>query len=148
MPSETRIDTLDSLREHLQWAVELEHATLPPYLCALYSLDPERNPEATAVVSSVFAEEMLHLTLAANLLNAVGGRPRLDMPRMLPPHPRPFPHDDRSMELSLLPSEDRLPRGGPGPSGRRKHIMNNHGSAVRSPVRPRRRLGAGRRRRP
>ncbi|MEV4180647.1 ferritin-like domain-containing protein [Streptosporangium canum] len=146
MPSETRIDTLDSLREHLQWAVELEHATLPPYLCALYSLDPERTPEATEVVSSVFAEEMLHLTLAANLLNAVGGRPRLDMPRMLPPHP--LPHGDRSMELSLLPSGDRLPRGSSGPSGRRNHIMNNHGSAARSPVRPRRRLGAGRRRRP
>jgi hypothetical protein len=25
------IATLDDLREHLQWAIELEHATLPPY---------------------------------------------------------------------------------------------------------------------
>ena len=32
------------------------------------------------MVSSVFVEEMLHLALAANLLNAVGGRPRLDTP--------------------------------------------------------------------
>lgn len=100
---EARIDTLDSLREHLQWAVELEHATLPPYLCALYSLDPGRNPEAAQVVGSVFAEEMLHLALAANLLNAVGGRPRLDMPGMLPPHPRTLPHGDRSLDLSLVP---------------------------------------------
>ncbi|MGP3961989.1 ferritin-like domain-containing protein [Nonomuraea sp. 3N208] len=97
------IATLESLREHLQWAIELEHATLPPYLCALYSLDPERNPEAVEVVGSVFAEEMLHLALAANLLNAVGGRPRLDTPRMLPPHPRRLPHGDRSLELSLVP---------------------------------------------
>ncbi|MBF8185270.1 CDGSH iron-sulfur domain-containing protein [Nonomuraea sp. K274] len=97
------IATLDSLREHLQWAIELEHATLPPYLCALYSLDPERNPEAVEVVGSVFAEEMLHLALAANLLNAVGGRPRLDTPRMLPRHPRSLPHGDRSLELSLVP---------------------------------------------
>ncbi|WP_327588383.1 ferritin-like protein [Nonomuraea sp. NBC_00507] len=101
VPGSARIDTLESLREHLQWAVELEHATLPPYLCALYSLDPERNPEAMEVVGSVFAEEMLHLALAANLLNAVGGRPRLDMPGMLPPYPRPLPHSD--LELSLLP---------------------------------------------
>ncbi|SDL17150.1 Ferritin-like [Nonomuraea maritima] len=101
VPGAARIDTLDSLREHLQWAVELEHATLPPYLCALYSLDPELNPEATEVVGSVFVEEMLHLTLAANLLNAVGGRPRLDMPEMLPPYPRRLPHSD--LELSLLP---------------------------------------------
>ncbi|MFB9205343.1 ferritin-like domain-containing protein, partial [Nonomuraea spiralis] len=43
---EPRIGTLGSLREHLQWAIELEHATLPPYLTALYSLDPERNPAA------------------------------------------------------------------------------------------------------
>jgi CDGSH-type Zn-finger protein len=98
-----RIVTLDDLREHLQWAIELEHATLPPYLCALYSLDPERNPAAVEVVASVFAEEMLHLALAANLLNAVGGRPRLDTPGMLPPHPRRLPHGDRSLELSLLP---------------------------------------------
>lgn len=99
----TRIVTLHSLREHLQWAVELEHSTLPPYLCALYSLDRERNLAAVRVVSSVFAEEMLHLALAANVLNAVGGRPRLDTPGMLPPHPRRLPHGDRSLELSLLP---------------------------------------------
>ncbi|RSN16163.1 hypothetical protein DMB42_05250 [Nonomuraea sp. WAC 01424] len=98
-----RIGTLDSLREHLQWAIELEHATLPPYLTALYSLDPERNPEAVEVVGGVFVEEMLHLALAANLLNAVGGRPLLDTPRMLPPYPRRLPHGDPSFEVSLVP---------------------------------------------
>ncbi|SNS74934.1 Zn-finger domain of CDGSH type-containing protein [Streptosporangium subroseum] len=98
-----RIVTLDSLREHLQWAIELEHATLPPYLYALYSLDPERNPEAVEVVGGVFIEEMLHLALAANLLNAVGGRPRLDTLQMLPPHPRRLPHGDRSLEVALVP---------------------------------------------
>ncbi|GAB2841621.1 hypothetical protein GCM10022221_46080 [Actinocorallia aurea] len=98
-----RINGLDDLREHLQWAIELEHATLPPYLCALYSLDPERNPEAAQLVAGVFVEEMLHLALAANLLNAVGGSPLLDTPRMLPRHPRRLPHGDPSLELSLLP---------------------------------------------
>ncbi|GAA4310009.1 hypothetical protein GCM10023178_18750 [Actinomadura luteofluorescens] len=102
----TGIATLDDLREHLQWAVELEHATLPPYLCALYSLDPERNPEAVEAVAGVFIEEMLHLVLAANLLNAVGGSPRLDAPELLPPHPRRLPHGDASLELSLLPFGD------------------------------------------
>ncbi|MGP3963256.1 ferritin-like domain-containing protein [Nonomuraea sp. 3N208] len=101
VPGPARIDTLDGLREHLQWAIELEHATLPPYLCALYSLDPERNPDAVEVVSTVFVEEMLHLALVANLLNAVGGRPRLDTPEMLPPYPRRLPHGE--LELSLLP---------------------------------------------
>jgi hypothetical protein len=48
---------------------------LPPYLCALYSLDAVRNPEASEVVASVLVEEMLHMTLAANLLNAVADAP-------------------------------------------------------------------------
>lgn len=102
-PAARGIDTVESLREHLQWAVELEHSTLPPYLCALYSLDPERNPDAVQVVSSVFVEEMIHLALAANLLNAVGGQPRLDKREMLPRFPRRVPHGDRSLELSLVP---------------------------------------------
>ena len=97
-----RIDDVESLQEHLQCAIELEHATLPPYLCALYSLDRDRNPVASEVLLSVFVEEMLHLTLAANLLNAVGGRPQLDVPQMVPGHPRPLPHGDPSFEISLL----------------------------------------------
>jgi CDGSH-type Zn-finger protein len=102
-PSRARIDTIENLREHLQWAIELEHSTLPPYLCALYSLDPGRNREAVEVVTSVFLEEMLHLTLAANLLNAVGGRPVLDAPQLMPGYPTNLPHGDRSFEVSLVP---------------------------------------------
>jgi hypothetical protein len=108
-PSFARIATLESLREHLQWAIELEHFTLPPYLCALYSLDAVRNPEASKAVASVLVEEMLHMTLAANLLNAVGGRPQLDTPQMLSVYPRCLPHGlclahgDRWFEVPLLP---------------------------------------------
>jgi len=98
-----RIDSIESLREHLQWAVEIEHSTLPPYLCALYSLDPARNPAAVEVLTSVFVEEMLHLTLAANLLNAVGGKPVLDAPHLLPGYPSPLPHADTTFEVSLVP---------------------------------------------
>lgn len=101
-PSSGRITTLESLRKHLQWAMELEHSTLPPYLCALYSLDPDRNPEATEVMLSVLVEEMLHMTLVANLMNAVGGRPRLDTLEMLAPYPRWLPHGDRSFEVPLV----------------------------------------------
>jgi ferritin-like protein len=96
------VTSLESLREHLQWAIELEHSTIPPYLCALYSIEPSQNSEATELVSSVLFEEMLHMTLAANLLNAVGGRPQFDIPRMLPGYPRPLPHGDRSFEIPLL----------------------------------------------
>ncbi|WP_275413708.1 ferritin-like domain-containing protein [Streptomyces rubrogriseus] len=92
--SATGITTLDDLRGHLQWAIEVEHSTLPPYLTALYSLDAERNADAVQLIGGVFVEEMIHLALAANLLNAVGGRPVLDAPHMLPPHPRTMPHAD------------------------------------------------------
>jgi rubrerythrin len=98
-----RVRTHGDLREHLQWAIEVEHATIPPYLCALYSLDQERNPEVADILRSVFIEEMLHLVLAANLLNAVGGRPRIDTPEMLSPYPRPLPHTHSTFDISLLP---------------------------------------------
>ena len=113
------ITTLDDLRAHLQWAIELEHATLPPYLCALYSLEPERNPEAVEVVGSVFAEEMLHLLLAANLLNAVGGAPVLDAPHLLPSYPHPLPHGDGSLRIGLHPfgTTGGMGAGGGGPKG-------------------------------
>jgi hypothetical protein len=53
-------------------------------------------------LASIVVEEMLHMTLAANLLNAVGGRPRLDTPQMLSAYPRCLPHGDRSFEVPLL----------------------------------------------
>jgi ferritin-like protein len=96
------METLESIRDHLQWALELELFTVPPYLCALYSLDADKNPEAEEVVQTVMVEEMIHMGLVANLLNAVGGQPRLDAQALLQPYPRPMPHGDRSFEVPLL----------------------------------------------
>ena len=97
------ISSVESLQQHLQTAIELEHSTLPPYLCALYSLKDGSNEEARAVLQSVALEEMLHLTLAANILNAIGGTPVLDSPRLMPGHPTTLPHSDGSVILSLRP---------------------------------------------
>ncbi len=95
------ISSVGSLRQHLQWAIELEHATIPPYLCGLYSIKEGANQEAVEVIRSVFVEEMLHLTLVANILNAVGGSPLLDSPSMLPSFPACLPHSNRAFEVSL-----------------------------------------------
>jgi CDGSH-type Zn-finger protein len=95
------ITDIESFRRHVQWAIELEHGTLPPYLFALCSIEDGRNAEAADVVRSVFMEEMLHLTLAANLLNAVGGEPRLDTPELLPRYPIYLPHSNRAFEVPL-----------------------------------------------
>lgn len=71
------IRTLDDLREHLEDAVQLELGVIPPYLCALYTLYPNTNEEVGQIIRSVVVEEMLHMILAANVLNAVGGHPRV-----------------------------------------------------------------------
>jgi CDGSH-type Zn-finger protein len=103
------ITNVESLRRHLQWAIELEHGTLPPYLCALYSIKEGHNEDAAEVVHSVFMEEMLHLTLAANILNAVGGSPQLDAPSILPTYPTYLPHSNRAFQVPLTKfSKDAL----------------------------------------
>ena len=42
-------------------------------------------------ISSVVTEEMLHLTLAANVLTSVGGHPRLTDALWVPHYPTSFP---------------------------------------------------------
>jgi hypothetical protein len=71
-----RIHTLEALAEHLQWALSVELSTIPPYLTALYSVEVASDPAAT-IMRSVVLEEMLHMLLAANLLNAIGYQPSL-----------------------------------------------------------------------
>lgn len=92
------------VRAALQSAIELEHSVIPPYLYALYSLVPGRNDTVAGILRSVVMEEMLHLALAANLLNAVGGRPVLDSPRLLSRYPGPLPGTvDDGLTVGLLP---------------------------------------------
>ena len=73
----------------------MEHGTLPPYLCALYSMKDGANEEAAEVVHSVFMEEMLHLTMAANILNAVGGTTGARRTEPPPPLPDLPPHSNK-----------------------------------------------------
>lgn len=92
----------------LQSAIELEHSTIPPYLYALYSLNPARNGVIADVIQSVVVEEMLHLTLAANILNALGGRPVIDSPNFVPSYPGPLPggvEDELTVHLSPFSME-------------------------------------------
>lgn len=95
------IATIEDLRTRLQWAIEIEHSIIPPYLCALYSIQPGRNREAVEALTSVFIEEMLHMTLAANVLNAVGGAPVLDQPGFIPTYPQHLPHSRGTFLIPL-----------------------------------------------
>jgi hypothetical protein len=88
----------------LQQAVELEHATIPVYLYALYSLDRSRNREICNIIQSVVVEEMLHMTLASNVLNALGGSPAIDTPDFVPAYPGPLPGGvDSGLVVNLAP---------------------------------------------
>lgn len=69
-----KIVTPEHLREQLQWAVSLELSTIPAYLCAYYTIKDPKSP-AARILLGVALEEMLHLMLAANILNAIGGAP-------------------------------------------------------------------------
>jgi hypothetical protein len=75
----------------LQAAIKLEHSTIPLYLYALYSLDRASNGAIAAIVRSVVIEEMLHMTLACNVLNALGGAPAIDRADFIPTYPGPLP---------------------------------------------------------
>ena len=96
-----RIDDLEGLHRHLHAALQLEHATIPPYLTALYSIEPGTNSEAYHVVRAVVVEEMLHLTLAANILNAVGGTPDLSGDGFVPPYPAYLPDGETDFQVDL-----------------------------------------------
>lgn len=70
---------LDWLHDSLQWAVELEFATIPLYLSGMWSIKEQSGPVQT-LIDSVVLEEMLHLGLACNMLAAIGGMPQITPP--------------------------------------------------------------------
>jgi Ferritin-like len=95
----TRIKTVDDLHRYLYAALQLEHATIPVYLTALYSIHPGKNSDASHVIRVVAVEEMLHLTLAANLFNAVGGTPDLTGADFVPTFPARLPDGEDDFEV-------------------------------------------------
>jgi hypothetical protein len=93
------ITDVEDLRRHLQWAIEVEHSTIPPYEYAMWSVVEPDSPAATSI-KYVVREEMLHAALAANLLTAVGGSPRFTGDAV-PRYPEPMPHHDPDQPLVL-----------------------------------------------
>jgi len=60
----------------LQEAVELEFSTVAPYLYAMWSIDPDRDPDRVArMLRRIAVEEMLHMGLVCNLLTGLGASP-------------------------------------------------------------------------
>ncbi len=104
---------LHKLHESLRIAMELELSTIPPYLCALYSIkEGDRtktdyaakfgdNAEVSYLIRSVMMEEMLHFTLVGNILNAVKGEIKITDPNFVPSYPTALPDSAGLFEVGL-----------------------------------------------
>lgn len=99
------------LLTHLQTAAEIELSTIPIYLYTYYSINrmPDKADnlsngqevatfanKAGGLIMSVAVEEMLHMSLACNIMRALGGEPKLygysptSYPTNLPHHKAGF----------------------------------------------------------
>lgn len=94
-------NVIERLKRLLQSAMHVELATIPPYLTALFSIKEDTNAAASRIIRGVVMEEMLHMTLAGNVLIALGGRPDLTNPNLIPRYPGPLPHSDDTFIISL-----------------------------------------------
>ncbi|ENN85424.1 hypothetical protein RHSP_52448 [Rhizobium freirei PRF 81] len=97
----TVIENVEQLKEYLQVAIQLEHATIPPYLTAAYSAKFEVNKPSIDIICAVAKEEMLHLTLAANLLNAIGGQPDFVSADFVPRYPAHLPTGQDDFDVGI-----------------------------------------------
>jgi hypothetical protein len=78
------------LQQLLMSAVRLEYSTIPPYLTAMWSIADQNHPAAISV-RRVVQQEMLHTSLAANLLVGIGGSPPFASPAFQPAYPGHLP---------------------------------------------------------
>ena len=102
------ITTIGELHDYLYRGLQLEHATIPVYLTALYSLHPETNADAWHILRVVAIEEMLHLTLVANVMNATGGQPHLTKQGFVPTYPTRLPDGETDFLVDLQPFSPML----------------------------------------
>jgi hypothetical protein len=84
-------NALEELFPLVQNAIELEHATIPPYLTAMFSLKPNTEQEIWNIIHSIVIEEMMHMTISSNILNSLGGSPDINNPKFVPEYPGPLP---------------------------------------------------------
>ncbi|KAJ7142970.1 ferritin-like-domain-containing protein [Mycena epipterygia] len=108
------ITTLESLKRHLHFAMAIELSTIPLYLYAMYSIklpankvkDPRFWDPVTGAIRGIVAEEMLHLSLAGNVLKAIGGVPKLysqkyDDVKIFPTYGMEMPGRVPKLEMNL-----------------------------------------------
>ena len=108
----------------------MELATLPPYLCGMWSIDTPSGGDTQVfrALRTIVFDEMSHLGLACNLLTTVGGSPRLADETLVPAYPGPLPggvrpeltvflsgltKDSVAMYAGIEEPDDRIVRAAP-----------------------------------
>jgi hypothetical protein len=81
-----RIKSLPDLQDALQTAMQLEFSTIPPYLCAQWSIDADPSNVAF-MIKDIVTQEMYHFALAGNMLTAIGGVPSIANAAFIPSYP-------------------------------------------------------------
>jgi rubrerythrin len=88
------------LKDALRTAMRLEFSTIPPYLCAEWSIKAAEDlDKVRAKIKGIVIQEMYHFALAGNMLSAIGGTPTDQLPGGI--------HQDLPVDLQPL-SEDQL----------------------------------------
>lgn len=102
-------ESVSDVQNLVQGAINLEFATLPPYLYAKLSVLPDTNAAALSRLDTIVGQEMIHMCLACNIMNAIGGTPAINPPR----YPGPLPGDvNAELVVHLLPfSEPAMAQG-------------------------------------
>ena len=80
------IQTLPDLQAALQTAMQLEFSTIPPYLCAQWSINADPGGVG-GMIKKIVVQEMYHFALAGNMLTAIGGTPSIANAAFIPSYP-------------------------------------------------------------
>jgi len=81
-----RITILSDLQDALETAMQLEFSTIPPYLCAQWSINSDPSDVAD-MIEGIVVQEMYHFALAGNMLTAIGGVPNIANAAFIPSYP-------------------------------------------------------------
>jgi Ferritin-like len=80
------ISTPADLKDALQTAIRLEFATIPPYLCAQWSINADPSGVGDTI-QNIAVQEMSHFALAGNMLSAIGAVPDIANATFMPTYP-------------------------------------------------------------
>lgn len=85
---EMGINNLDDLQGALLTAIQLEFSTIPPYLCAQWSINSDPS-DVNDMIQGVVVQEMLHFGFVCNMYTATGGslKGKIATPEFVPTYP-------------------------------------------------------------